>query len=179
MEKTNLTVRINKEVLEKAKKIGLNLSATTEVFLKAASLINEKKLVSSEELREAYQEVFQDIIKILKKRGITWYVKIGEYSDEVEFRDSDGKTHMERFTHFYYLTPDGRIEDYIDEPIGETIRSWKLNEDWPVTNISNSQQILSELVDTIYRSSQNNKTKLEDLSILRSVIQELKTDKKK
>ena len=178
MVKTNLTVRIDKEVLEKAKEIGLNLSATTEGFLKAAALMKDKKLISSDELRNAYREVFQDIINILKKRGITWYVKIGEYLDHIEFQDQKDKTYLEPLTHFYYLTPGGRIEDYLDDPIDETAISWKMNEDWPVTNIYNSQQILSELIDTIYRSSQHNKTKLEDLSILKSAIQELKIDKK-
>jgi len=61
--KANLTVRIDKEVLEKSKELGLNLSATTEGFLKVASLIKGEKLVTSKELRSAYCEIFRDILK--------------------------------------------------------------------------------------------------------------------
>jgi len=171
MEKTNLTVRIDKEVLEKAKELKLNLSATTEGFLKVASIVKEKKMITSKELRNAYREVFQEIIKILKKWGISWYVKIGEYMELVEVSTSERKSSP--FEHSYFLTPEGRIEDYVEQ-IGESVRTWKLDGEWPMGNIYDSQKIVSELVDTIYRSMENNKKKFEDMEILKSVLNELK-----
>jgi len=176
-EKANLTIRIDKEVLEKAKELELNLSATTEGFLKVASLIQERKLVTAEELRSAYSEVFRDILEILKKWGITWYIKIGGYTENANFRSSDGKSSFYPMTHIYYLTPAEKIEDYVDE-IEESVKTWNLNEDWPTDKINNSQKIVSELVDTIYRSAMDNKKRLGDMAILKSVLHELKKTQK-
>jgi hypothetical protein len=178
VEKTNLTVRIDKVVLEKAKELKLNLSATTEGFLKIASLAKEKKLVNVEELRNAYREVFKDIIAILKKRGITWYIKIGEYKVEAKVKRSDGTSYFEPLIRVYYLTPNDTIEDCFEDPIDEVAQIWNLNDEWPVSRINNAQEIISELVDTIYRSALDNKRKLEEVGILRKVLQELNSDKK-
>jgi len=91
--------------------------------------------------------------------------------------NSDGKSNFHPMTHIYYLTPMEKIEDYVDE-IDETVKTWDLNEDWPINGISNSQKIVSELVDTIYRSAMDNKKRLKDMTILKSVLRELKNTQK-
>ncbi|MCZ7392248.1 MAG: type II toxin-antitoxin system CcdA family antitoxin [Candidatus Methanoperedens sp.] len=66
-EKKKLTLSINSEVIEKAKKLGLNLSEITEKALKISSLSPDDNIVTPDKLREVYIDVLKKISEILKK----------------------------------------------------------------------------------------------------------------
>ncbi len=172
-EKKNLTLRINKEVLEKAKKLGLNLSSVTEGFLKTVSFAGEKKVVRTKELRDYYRKAFMEIIDLMQEWGITSYLEIGGHSEEQEFIDSKGNASSHVFSHEYLLTPEGIIEHYLSD-FEKTLNKWKLNEDWPVQYVYESGKIISNLVDLLYRRAEKNKEKVEDLNILKSVLGKLR-----
>lgn len=159
-EKTNLTIRIDKEVLKKAKELELNLSATTEGFLKVASLSKEKKIIKTTDLRNEYRKIFLDLIILLRLWGIT-YLKIGADIDQ------------EGLNHEYYLNPErGEIEHCIDE-MDHTIKIWKLNDEWPIVQILSTEEIIKNLVNKIYNTAKENKKRLEDIEILKKILKEL------
>ena len=175
MNKKNLTLSIDKGVLEKAKKLGLNLSNITENILKTTSLVEGKEIVSTEDLRDFYRNVFLEISSIMKKWGVTYFLTIGGYSSNEEFRKQDGKVFFEEISHLYYLDPSGKIEYYMEEPVEQTIRIWKLNdEDWPTQYFYKSEKIISNLIEMIYKTTERNKEKLDDLGILKNVLEKLK-----
>ena len=82
-EKKKLTLSINSEVIEKAKRLGLNLSEITENALKLYSLGHDNdKIVTADKLREVYADVLKKISKILKKWGTS--LTIGSYQNPIE-----------------------------------------------------------------------------------------------
>jgi len=175
MKKKNLTLSIDKDVLEKAKKLGLNFSNITENILKTTSLIKDKEIVSNEDLRDFYRKVFLEISSIMNQWGVLYFIRIGSNISNEEFREQDGKVFFEEISHIYYLDPSGKIEHYIGEPIEQTVRIWKLNdEDWPTQYFYKSEKIISNLIEMIYKTTERNKEKLEDLEILKNILEKLK-----
>ncbi len=178
-EKKNLTLSINKEVLEKARELGLNLSALTESILKTASL-TEEKLVKTDDLRKIYRKIFQEIASIMQEWSQTYFLRIGGKVVEEEFKDQKGKLFLNDIYHVYYLDPNGKIEHYIEEPFEQTIKIWNLkDEDWPIQYFYKSEKIISRLIEMLYKRAKQNKEQMEDLKILENVLKKLRAKEEK
>ncbi|MFH1425187.1 MAG: type II toxin-antitoxin system CcdA family antitoxin [archaeon] len=171
-KKSNLTLRINEEVLNKARKLGLNLSSLTEDILKAESHIKDSDLITPSKLREAYRKVFLKILKITKEWSV--YVKIGGYLEEIKFKDSKGKMSSYPMHLNIYLSPEGKIELCGEE---ETLTQWNLQEEWPVNNLTEPEQIIKNLIDIIYTVAEQNRDKIRKIELLEGVLNKLETKK--
>lgn len=165
-EKKNLTIRIDEKVLEKARALGLNLSATTESILKTASLAEGTGIVKTQDLRNHFTKVFIEIIEIMKKWEVASYLEVGRYAEWDEERGPI-------FDHIFYLTPEGKIEEFLDGP-EHTVGSWRLNENWPTQHIHRSDKLIAKLVDVLYRRAEMNRVQLEDIGILKNILTKLK-----
>jgi len=169
-EKKNLTLRIEKDILQKAKELGLNISHITESTLKAISLPDNLEVVTSRMLRVNYRKIFGKIVEILKEREVKYFLKIGEHISTEEFKRPDGKTDIHELTHSYFLSPEGKVEHFVDE-IDQTVKIWDLEkDDWPTEYIYPPEKILTNLVEAIYNVSKRNSTKLKEALVLEKML---------
>jgi hypothetical protein len=170
-EKKKLTLSINSEVIEKAKKLGLNLSEITEKALKLSSLSLDDNIVTPDQLREAYIDIFKKISYILAKWNISEII-IGSYNDLVEFEDSSGKTSYE-YVDFWYTLSQYDVRRWCDLDNGEKPDSlWRFdNVNLPITNYYNPEKIINILVDKLYEKAKKNKEVLDRLQVLKNILE--------
>ncbi|MEK6850111.1 MAG: hypothetical protein AABX85_00895 [Nanoarchaeota archaeon] len=173
-EKTNLTLRISKEVVDKARELGLNLSSITESMLKTENLAEDEGLVTPHKVREVYRKIFMQLLEITQEWNV--YMSIGEVREDMAFKDNKGKQSIHTMDFTYYLSPHGSIEICDEE--GETRREWRLNEDWPVNTLFEPDKLIESLVNRLYREAETNKEKLQKLSLLKNVLEKIKPEKK-
>lgn len=162
-KKKKLTLSINSEVIEKAKKLGLNLSEITEKALKISSL-SDDQIVTPDKLREVYIDILKIILKILKKWDLR-QLKIGGFYEE------DGLIY-----YWYQLAPD-RVNLWSDIPAGsgepeEPVKTWHLeDENLPISNFDDPEKIITSLIDKLYDKANKNKEILNKLQILKNILE--------
>ena len=164
MEKKKLTLSVDAEVIDKAKKLGLNLSVITENALKITSFgIESNDIVTKEKLVAAYQTVFLAMSPILKKWGTQ--ITIGEYGDFID----DKHEHYDTFT--YHLTDK---EIYLWDEImadEEPLKTWKLtSNNLPVEKFYDPERIIKELIDQLYKIEEENETKIKKLEVITNLL---------
>lgn len=174
-EKTNLTLRISKEVIEKARELGLNLSSITESMLKTENLIQDKGIVTPIKMREMYRKIFLILLEILREWDT--YLKIGEEIENIVFKDGKGRRSIYPMEFSYYLSSHGTIE-FCNNDDGEAINEWKFSENWPVNSLFDPDKLIESLINQLYSQAERNKEKLQKLSLLRNVLEKLKPNKK-
>jgi hypothetical protein len=162
--KKKLTLSIDSEVIEKAKKLGLNLSEITEKALKISSL-NDESVVTPDKLREVYVDILKTIIKILIRWDLK-QLKIGEF-------DEEGTP----INYWFQLVP-GRVHLWSNIPnIGfegyqEPEQTWSLDdENLPIFKFYNPEKIITNLIDKLYDKANKNKEFLNKLQILKNIIE--------
>lgn len=165
-EKKKLTLSINSEVIEKAKKLGLNLSEITEKALELSSLNSDDKIVTPDKLREAYISILRLILKILKKWDLE-QLKIGDF-----YEDEYGRVHS-----WYQLTQD-QVTLYSEDrseppnPYDEPVEIWPLDdENLPISNFDNPDEIINNLINKLYDKANKNKEILNKLQILKNILE--------
>lgn len=164
-EKKKLTLSINSDVIEKAKRLGLNLSEITEKALQISSLDGDQ-IVTPDKLREAYISILRLIIRILKKWDLR-LLNIGEFYQE------EGRIHF-----WYQLTLD-RVnlwsEDLSVSPVPyeeEPAKTWHLDdENLPISNFDDPEKIITNLINKLYDKANKNKETLNKLQILKNILE--------
>ena len=168
-EKKKLTLSINSEVIEKAKKLGLNLSEITEKALKISSLSSDDKIVTPDKLREVYVDVLKKISEILKKWNAT--LEIGSKDTLVESTDSHGKKSYHYINSNYILSP-YVVELWSEDLSEEPDKIWRFDDqDLPVTSFYDHEKIIINLVDRLYDKANKNKEVLDKLQILKNILE--------
>ena len=169
-EKTNITLRIDKNVVDKARKLGLNLSSITESMLKTENFIEDGELVTPEKIREVYRKIFIKICDIIGKWGVS--LKIGSGIEEVEFKDHQGNISFGSLEHDFYLHSSGKISLHLENDDEEHM-SWGLKEDWPVDSLFEPEKLIEKLINTLDARAEKNKEKLSKLTLLRNVLEKM------
>src|SRR4030042_4661323 len=148
MVKEKLTLSVDKEVVEKAKKLGINISEITEKVLRGYTSAEKPK----GNLYEAYQKLFDSIVPLLKEFDCR--VKIAEGYDTLVTTDSDGKDHEYDVPINIFLESDGSF--YIDEfdHIFKDIQSISSRD------FLSPEKILSNLVDALAKSEEKREEKM-------------------
>lgn len=168
-EKKKLTLSINSEVIEKAKKLGLNLSEITEKALKISSLSSGDEIVTPDKLREVYIDILKEISFILKKWNIK--LEIGSKDDWLEFTHSSGKRNNEKVNTKYFLSP-FVVREWCDLDLEEPYKIWNFDDkNLPVTSFYNPEKIIVNLVDMLYDKAKKNKEVLDKLQILKNILE--------
>jgi ribosomal protein L13 len=157
-KKQKLTLSVDKELVEKAKKLGVNISEITEKVLEHISGTTEKEVVTREEIDEAYKRLFEAMLPAMKKFRAN--VKVGYVYEEIKNKE-DKVTGIYPFE--VYLLEDGELW------IPEVEARPKFHD----TTFDPSKKILSNYIDSLVRASEKNKEKLKELEVFRRVIEAL------
>ncbi len=153
-EKQKLTLSVEKELVEKAKKLGVNISELTETVLRHVSETEIKEVVTKDEINVAYKKIFDAMLPAMKKFDVA--VGIGD----LQLSDKDGNYSGSLDV---VLLPDGDlwISDLEQRTTIEDI------------SILSPKQILSTFIESLVKASERNKEQLKELEIFRRVIEAL------
>lgn len=153
-EKQKLTLSVEREIVEKAKKLGINISELTETFLRHVSEAEIKGVGTKDEINVAYKKIFNAMLPALKKFDAS--VVVG---------------------HETYFDKDQRYPEFIDVELLTSGDLW-LRDCEQTTTIENitmadPKQILSSFIESLVKASERNKEDLKQLEIFRRVIEAL------
>lgn len=167
-EKKKLTLSINSEVIEKAKKLGLNLSEITEKALKISSLSADDEIVTPDKLRDVYIDILKKISGILEKWDTT--LEIGSKTESLEFT-SNGIKGYEDVNYTYILSP-YEIKLWCDQyPQENPNEIWRFdNKNLPINRFYKPEKIIIKLVDELYLKAKKNKEVLDKLQVLKNIL---------
>lgn len=157
-EKKKLTLSINSEVIEKAKKLGLNLSEVTENALKLYSLGHDNdKIVTTDKLRDVYTDVLKKISEILKK----WDTSLQIGSNSNPFNNVDYR---------YVLYPD--VVYMWSSESEDSEQTWHLDDKTlPIYIFDEPDIIINNLINQLYDKANKNKEVLDKLQILKNILE--------
>ena len=162
-EKKKLTLSIDSEVIEKAKKLGLNLSEITEKALKISSLSDDNR-VTPDKLREVYVDILKIILKILKRWDVR-QLKIGEFYEEqglIRYWFQLVPSRVELFSNIPNMGPEGQ----------EPEQTWHLeDENLPIFKFYDAEKIITNLIDKLYDKANKNKETIDKLQILKNILE--------
>jgi hypothetical protein len=156
MPKEKLTLSVDKEVVEKAKKLGINISDITEKVLKGYTSAEEPNGT----LYDAYCRLFDAIIPLLKAFG--GRVKVGEGIDSAI--DKNGRVLDEGIDYTIFLEVDGSF--YL-EPFDDYISDIKKIDQ---QDFLSPEKILSNLVDALARSKEANEEKMQQIMMAKRIV---------
>lgn len=152
-EKQKLTLSVEKELVEKAKKLGVNISEITETVLKHVSETGVKEVVTKDEVNTGYKKLFSVMLPLMKKFGAA--ITVGEVIE-----DSYGvNSHHEPVC----LLENG---DLYVPGFEETIA-------FENVSFNSKKEILSSFINSLIEASENNKEELKELEIFSRVIEAL------
>ena len=160
MVKEKLTLSVDKEVVEKAKSLGINISEFTEGLLDGYA--SAQRPVGS--IHDAYKDMFDSIQPLLKE--FDCIVKVSESWIEVE--DAEGMTERIAIEDEAYLTGSGLF----------LIKSNVAPEDYYINDIKRihpedflaPKKIIINLLDEIAKSQEKRKVKMDEILMAKRII---------
>lgn len=156
--KQKLTLSINKEVIENARREGINISAITEEVLKAITFSREKN--TRDDLIEAYENFFDVVKPWLQKFGTE--IKVGS-----NYEPNSGSSMPIHFS------KDGlSIEDF------DGIAHYTYVSD-VVESLDGPKEILENLIPALIKAAQNNREKMREFEISLRFLRALSDEKGK
>lgn len=154
MPKEKLTLSVDKEVVEKAKKLGINISDITERVLKGYTSAEKPNGT----LYDAYRQLFDAILPLLKAFGCR--VEVAEGIDE----GIDGKGVTVEFDYSVSLESDGSF--YL-EPFEDHITDIRKIDQ---QDFLSPEKILSNLVDALAKSKEANEEKTQQIMMAKRIV---------
>lgn len=154
-EKQKLTLSVDKEVVEKAKKLGINISDITEKVLTGYTSAEKPE----GNIHDAYKQLFDSVLPLLKefdcrvKIAESWFV-----FDEGQQAPQDA-TYLTQYGTFFvkaYMEPD----DYYISDIKKI----------PPQEFLTPDKILSNLVDELAKSQEKRKEKMDEILMAKRII---------
>jgi len=155
-QKQKLTLGISKDVIEKAKATGINISSITEQVLKAITY--DPKMNTEEDLSNAYQAFFDAITPSLKKYGAT--VQVGE------MYEGDSGDDLWKFT--IDLHHQGLSKNNSELEVYRTV---KVND--VTSSLYKPTQILENLLRSLIEAAEHNKKKMQEFEIALRIVDAL------
>jgi hypothetical protein len=155
MPKEKLTLSVDKEVVEKAKRLGINISDITEKVL--TGYTSAEKPEGS--IHDAYKQLFDSILPLLKEFDCR--VKIAEswiYIDE-DARAQEDETYLTLDGTFFIITFTGPEDYYISD-----IKRISAGE------FLTPEKILSHLVNEMAKSQEKRKEKMDEILMAKRII---------
>jgi hypothetical protein len=158
MVKEKLTLSVDKEVVEKAKSLGINISEITERVLKGYTSAEKPE----DDLHEAYQKLFDSILPLLKEFDCS--VKVAEGVDILTSTTADGKKREDEVPVEIFLTGYGRY--------------YEATTDWDFKDIGyiksglflSPEEILSNLVNALAKSKEKRKEQMNEIMMAKRII---------
>jgi hypothetical protein len=160
MVKEKLTLSVDKEVVEKAKKLGINISELTEKVLTGYTSAEKP----DGNIHDAYKQLFDSVLPLLKEfecsvKIAESYIVFGGDYDEPE------ETMLQDET---YLTANG---SYL-------VKDYTAPEDYRLSDITKipaheflpPEKILSNLVNELAKSQETRKEKMDEILMAKRII---------
>lgn len=158
MVKEKLTLSVDREVVKKAKRLGINISHITEKVLKGYTSAKRPK----GDLHEAYRQLCASIVPLLKEFDCN--VKIAESEDTGVTTDDKGREYENVLPINIFLESDGSF--YIDE----FDSYFKDIETIGPQDFLRPEKILSNLVDALARSEEARKEKIKEILMAKRIV---------
>lgn len=149
--KEKLTLSVNKEVIEKAKQLGINISEITEKILRGYT--SAQKPEGKISIYDGYNRLFDSILPLLKEFDVN--VEIAQ--DEAII---DNKIHYLPIL----LQPDGLFYHIVDEYPFTDIREIDRRE------FLSPHKIIENLVNALVKSEEAEKEKLQEIMMAKRII---------
>ncbi|NJD75960.1 MAG: hypothetical protein FIB08_02520 [Candidatus Methanoperedens sp.] len=153
-EKQKLTLSVEKELVEKAKKLGVNISEITETVLRHISETETKEVVTKGEIKVAYKKLFDAMLPAMEKFGAN--VVVGDLVEFDEEENYIGSSSVE-------LVWGG------DLWIAELEQTPKIED----VSLKSPKEILSNFIGSLVKASERNKEELKELEIFRKIVEAL------
>jgi hypothetical protein len=160
MPKEKLTLSVDKEVIEKAKNLGINISEITERILKGYT--SAEKPVGS--IHDAYKDLFDSIQPLLKEFDCN--VKVAESWIEVE--DDRGEIYQLDVEDEVYLTGSGSFLIH-SNPIDERYTIDDIKKISPEEFLA-PEKILKNLINELAKSQEKRKEKMDEILMAKRII---------
>jgi len=158
MVKEKLTLSVDKEVVKKAKSLGVNISDITEKVLRGYTSAEKP----NGSLHDAYRQLFDSILLLLKEFDCN--VKIAGCVDTVVSMDSQGKQYETEMPIDIFLESDGSF--YIDQFDEHFTDIKKI----VPRDFLTPERILSNLVDALASGEEARKEKMKEILMAKRII---------
>lgn len=154
-EKQKLTLSVDKEIVEKAKKLGINISEITEKVL--TGYTSAEKPDGS--IHEAYKQLFDSILPLLKEFDCRVKVAQSWFDIDEEQQVPEDETYLTQHGTFF-------VQAFI-EPENYNISDIKRI---PPEEFLTPDKILSNLVNELARSQEKRKEKMDEIMMAKRII---------
>ena len=158
MVKEKLTLSVDKEVVEKAKDLGINISEITERMLRGYTSAEKPK----GNLYEAYQKLFDSIVPLLREFDCN--IKVAEGFDTVVSTNKEGNDVESEVPVEIYLEDDG---SYYEDTFEYSFKDIKKI---PPRQFLSPEKILSNLVNSLAKSEESRKEKMKEILMAKRII---------
>jgi len=153
-EKQKLTLSVNKDVVDKAKELGINISDITENVLRGFAFT--PKELNDDELYKQYQELFNVMLPLMQKYNFN--VKIG--SDTIMSNKGYPMGYLD-----IYFEPNGMFWDNLSEDYYGNIKMTK------VYQFRSPVNILSNFIEELTNSVEKRKEEMKELEMAKRIIE--------
>lgn len=161
-DKQKLTLSVDKEVIEKARELDLNISEITENVLK--SFVAEPDNEGDAEVAEKYKELFKTIQPVLKKFNTSVLVAENTTFEEKLNTIWEEKLFLGYNSGLFIVDPSDEGHDF------KTIDELK-DEDFSKFSFNSPGKILSDLVKQLAESVENNKKLVKELEVTKRIVE--------
>lgn len=158
MPKEKLTLSVDKEVVDKAKKLGINISDITEKVLTGYTAAEKP----NNDLYKAYTQLFDSIIPLLKEFDCS--VKIAEGIDTVHSTDGEGKKSDYDMEFNFYICSDGSL---YNEEFDSTLEGI---EQIPRPFFFSPERILANVVAALANSKEKREEQIKEIQMAKRII---------
>ena len=169
MPKTKLTLSVDKDVVQKVKELGINISQLTEKTLSGIAVSEGE--VSEDQLKKGYEGVFEVLRPILARqeqaldRHETW-VEVGavdEYTRDTHSRIEVSRLYLSSAgVHAPELMGGDEILPRIGEPGGPRLE-----------DLHPPMKIVSNFLDVLMKAREKKRERVKDLRLAKAIIQRL------
>jgi hypothetical protein len=158
MGKEKLTLSVDKEVIEKAKELGINISEITESILKGYTSAEKP----NGDIYDAYRQLFSAITPLLKEFGCE--VKIAEGVETFVSQSDQGEDEEYEVPFNIFLQSDGSFyQDEFEAYFRDIKRIDRRDFLAP-------EKILSNLVDALARSHEARKDRMQQIMMAKRIV---------
>jgi hypothetical protein len=160
MPKEKLTLSVDKEVVEKAKSLGINISEITEMVLKGYTSAEKP----AGNIHDAYKELFDSIQPMLKEFDCV--VKVAESWIEAEV--APGEMEQVGLEDESYLTGNGSF--LIESKFPEESYYIQDIKKIPAEQFLAPREILANLINELAKSQEKRKEKMDEILMAKRII---------
>jgi hypothetical protein len=155
MVKEKLTLSVDKQVIQKAKKLGINISELTEQVLKGYTSAEKP----NGSLYDGYKQLFESIIPLIKEFNLDVCV-----ARENEWLLDDNDNPIQLLVESFWLTATGAL--YAPESNFYIKDIKKLN----IGIFLSPKEILSNLIDALIKSKEVQEERMNELLMAKKII---------